>query len=181
MYKHKIRFLAEGFVEETLLTFLKVPPDMITNTGSMQKVPKAMESNFEEVHDRIVLALIDQDPHGGNQPIEFDVFKDNLEKVTHNLLYKEHPDRPHILIIVCPAMEKWLLEIAKMNDVKPETHNLSADFKKLKKITGSEKIGKDKDFESFLTELLEKSPELQTLKTWLQELKQNALPHYTKE
>jgi predicted metallo-beta-lactamase superfamily hydrolase len=177
MYKHNIKFLAEGYVEEKLFMFLKIPQDMIDNTQSMQKIPTRMVQNLEESHERIVLALIDDDKT--NVPDYFQEFQENLEKVAHNLAYKKHLERPHILIVVHPAMEKWLLEIAQMNEVNPATHNLPTDFKNLKKkVTGKESVLKDKDFDNFLTELLEKSPELQTLKLWLQELKQKALPDY---
>ncbi|TAE10733.1 MAG: hypothetical protein EAZ95_14450 [Bacteroidetes bacterium] len=173
---YTIRFLAEGFLEEAIIKFCKIPPNLIENTKSMQALDQTMLAIHEIAYNCVVVGLVDNDRK--NVPDYFSEFVEDTSKTVPNLAYKEHPEKPHILIVVSPAMEKWLLETAERNGVNIENYGFPSDLKSLKKHTKKLDIIDNKPFKNFLTELLDKSPELQTLKEWLQELKQKALPDY---
>ena len=173
---YTIRFLAEGFLEEAIIKFCKISPNLIENTKSMQAIDKTMLAIEKIAYNCMVVGLVDNDRK--NVPDYFGEFIENVEKQATNLAYKEHPQKPHILIVVSPAMEKWLLEAAEKNGVNIEDYGFPKDLKKLTKQTKKVDIVGNVSFQNFLTELLEKSPELQTLKAWLTELKQKALPDY---
>ena len=173
---YTIRFLAEGFLEEAIIKFCKIPPNLIENTKGMQALDITMLAIEKIAYNCKVVGLVDRDK--SNVPDYFSEFVEDTSKTVPNLAYKEHPEKPHILIVVSPAMEKWLLETAERNGVNIENYGFPSDLKSLKKHTKKPEIVRDTAFQDFLTELLEKSPELQTLKEWLTALKQKALPDY---
>ncbi len=64
-----------------------------------------------DLKDRIVLGIIDEDLHKGRQSKYFLEFDFILKK--DMLILKKHKTKLHYLILVCPEIEKWLFEDAK--------------------------------------------------------------------
>jgi hypothetical protein len=66
------------------------------------------------------------------------------------------PDTLHHVIILKPAIEKWLLEAGHAVNVKPEKHNLPKDFDQFRNLLKDQQLSKNNDFRNYLNAIREK-------------------------
>src|SRR5256885_10891836 len=67
--------------------------------------------------NRVALGVIDEDTIKVRKAKYFSEFKEI--RTENNLILQKHSRRKHYLIIIKPAIEKWLLENAKVSEVVP--------------------------------------------------------------
>jgi hypothetical protein len=97
----------------------------------------------------------------------FRILKTQREE--NHLILKKHRQRNHYLILVIPALERFLLKAADECGI-PETE-IPFSEKRLKDISKTQEAGKNETFKQFLNRIIQKkSPGTETLKTWLNEI-----------
>jgi hypothetical protein len=117
-----------------------------------------------DLKNQFALGIIDEDTIKVRKARYFSEFK--LIKIENNLALQKHPELDHYLIIIKPAIEKWLLENAKASDVIP--NNLGNQLEDLMNFTKQKDIHKNPDFYVFIKELIRKqAPGIITLKIWI--------------
>jgi hypothetical protein len=157
-----IQFLGEGNVEVVLMKFLGIPAERAANISGIAKAMK----NQQEFFDKIIVGMVDNDAK--NVPSYFDEFK--VVNDENNIHKKKHKDNKHYLLVICPEMEKWLLQLASDNEILIQNFGLPTTPKELHKITSSENLRNNSDFRDFLMAIQNTAP-IQTLRQWLKDLK----------
>ncbi|MDR2450015.1 MAG: hypothetical protein LBD52_08680 [Prevotellaceae bacterium] len=88
-------------------------------------------------------------------------------------LYK-HKERNHYFIIICPAMERFILDAAKQCNVSPSTCNLPGELGEFLKITKSETSKDNENLRKLISVLKQQGAEsICQLEQWLGELTTN--------
>jgi hypothetical protein len=80
-----------------------------------------------KLQNTVCLGIVDEDKYKGEKPKYFSDFKVIIEE--HNLILKKHVNREHYLILICPEMEEWLLNDAKVADILLEKFDLPDKLK----------------------------------------------------
>ncbi|MEK7254542.1 MAG: hypothetical protein AAB316_07350, partial [Bacteroidota bacterium] len=89
-------------------------------------------------------------------------------KEENHLILKKHPQRNHHLIMVTPALEKFILKSAEECGIPASEIPFSE--KRLKEISKKQNAGKDVLFLNFLHRIIQrKAPGTETMKAWIQE------------
>ena len=136
-------------------------------------VSNEMEHSLE---NEMALGIIDEDKNKGATSkyfLEFDLIAQG-----HNLILKKHKTIKHYLILVCPEVEKWLLEDAKKMGIDPSNveYDLPNELKGLIKISKIKDIDRNEGFKKFIKMLLrEQAPSITTLKKWIELFKTDQL------
>lgn len=111
------------------------------------------------------LGIIDEDTIKVRKAKYFSEFKSI--KTENGLTLKKHEERNHYLIVIMPAIEKWLLQNAELVNIIPE--NLGYELSDLKNFTKKKSIHKNQDFYVFIKKLIrQQAPGIILLKTWLE-------------
>jgi hypothetical protein len=83
----------------------------------------------------------------------------------NNLILKKHKERNQYLILICPEIERWLMENANAVNVNPTEYKLPENLHRFKQITKSKNIDNSMEFYQFIKELIKKeAPGIITLK-----------------
>lgn len=118
-----------------------------------------------DLKDEPALGIIDEDTVKVRKAKYFSEFK--LIKTENNLTLQKHNQLRHYLIIIKPAIEKWLLENAELSGIAPE--NLGHQLEDLRNYTKRRAIHNNQDFYNFIKKLIrEQASGVVTLKTWLE-------------
>jgi hypothetical protein len=118
-----------------------------------------------DLKDQPALGVIDDDTVKVRKAKYFSQFR--LIRTENSLVLQKHPQLHHYLIIINPAIEKWLLENAEAVKVVPE--NLGNKLSDLKNFTKKKSIHKNQDFYVFIKKLIrQQAPGIITLKTWIE-------------
>jgi hypothetical protein len=129
---------------------------------------------FSEFKNSIALGIIDEDKNKGSvHPYikEFD-----MKQSANNLILKKHSEREHYLIVICPEIENWLLNDAKSVNIDLSSFKLPHDLKGLIKLSKTEAIGKNPDFNRLIKALIRaQAPSITTFKLWLDLFKNDAI------
>lgn len=120
----------------------------LNHASGISEVPKAMKRHHEQ-HE-IFVGFIDDDRK--NVPLFFDEFeeKDYLQNVS----YKRHPTLPLHLIVLKPAMERFLMRELSDVSLRPSRFGLPDDFDGFKKRLKSVSLHHDQGYLDMMTELL---------------------------
>ncbi|MBC8109810.1 MAG: hypothetical protein H7Y04_01980 [Verrucomicrobia bacterium] len=129
-----------------------------------------MESQ-KESHYKTIIGMVDDD-NPNRTPRYFDEFE--IVKSENNIHLKKHKEYKQYLLVVCPVMEKWLLDVVSQNDIDLEKYHLPPNLDKFKKITKSLNLKDSPNFRDFLSAIQDAEP-IQTLRQWLKDLKMNDL------
>ena len=113
------------------------------------------------------LGIIDEDANKGPSAEYFTDF--SVVKQENNLILKKHHQKQHYLILVCPEIEKWLMETAQNVNISPLDYGLPHQLKGFIKITKIKDIDRNEDFKRFIKHLIrENAPGIITLKKWIE-------------
>lgn len=147
--------LVECKPDERLIRLLGVPCSRIRHEGSKGDLCNRLRR--EENH----IAVIDEDPASA-QPSY--LRNARLIEENHGVRVLEDPQRGHRILMLCPRLEGWILQVARRNGIRPEDHRLPPDEEKL-----HEEINlRPQRFEDLIRGLLErKCPELDYLRRWI--------------
>ncbi len=90
-------------------------------------------------------------------------------KEENHLILKKHPERNHYLIVLNPALEKFILTAARECGIQEDEIPFSEI--RLRQIAKSEKASKDKDLNRFLDRIVQRhAPGTETMKQWIVEI-----------
>ena len=123
--------------------------------------------------DQICIGIIDEDKNKGPQARYFSEFTQLREG--GNLILKKHGQHKQYLVLICPEIERWLMNDALAVGIDPthENYKLPAELEGFKGISKTQDIDKNDGFIRFIKALIrEKAPSITTLKLWI-ELFQN--------
>lgn len=120
-----------------------------------------IEQNFK---NRFAVGIVDDDKR---KPKLFDAYSEQL-KTQDSLRLMQKPKSSHYLIVVEPAIEKWLLENAEKVDVTSPFVVL----KDLQRVTKNEiEVVKNQSFKQFLSDLNNaNAPGFVTMADWMDDL-----------
>lgn len=155
------RVLPECEADTTLVNFLL---DRNTNhKSSINKVDKGLR---DTPGNRLVIGIVDNDKR---QPPYFSNFE--VQRQQEGLILKHYPNTRQYLIVLNPAIEQLLIHCTEqLNKINPKYERFT-NLDKLKGLTKSQAIQRDKAFKDFLNMLSQKQvTPIITLKNWLQEL-----------
>jgi hypothetical protein len=130
----------------------------------------------KQLKDKIALGIVDEDL--GKGPVAKYFLEFNLVVKENNLILKKHQTRKHYLILICPEVEKWLLEDAKNVSIDPSDpeYNLPGNLNGFIQISKEKDIDRNEGFKKFIKTLLrEQAPSITTLKKWIELFKSDQL------
>ena len=162
------------------MTALNIVPECYVDTKLAEiLVQSSKKFNHQKGHGQVAnkmqfalnnqyaLGIIDQDTVKVRKAAYFSNFI--TIKQEHDLLLQKHPHQKHYLIIINPAIEKWLLNNAVVTNTFPADFSLGNQLQDLIDFTKTKNIDKNLNFIYFVKELLRKeAPGITLLKNWLE-------------
>lgn len=103
--------------------------------------------------------------------------------VENNLVLKRHFHNQQYLILICPEIEKWLLNDALAIGIDPtaEKFGLPIELKGFRSISKTQDIDKDEGFKRFIKTLVNQgAPSVSTLQKWLESFKNGTIEQVIK-
>ena len=168
------------------MTELSIVPECYVDTKIAEIIGQTRKCNHQHgcgnvakqlitrLKDKIALAIVDEDNNKGPRPKYFLEFKQIDEE--NNLILKKHKERNQYLILICPEIERWLMENANAVNINPLDFNLPENLYGFKQITKRKNIDINIEFYQFIKELIKKeAPGLITLKHWIDSFNKNKL------
>ena len=157
----KVRFIPECHADTTLVRFLTGGFPNIDHEPGISSVAK----NFESVRDKTykLVGIVDDDKQ---TPKYLDDFK--LVKKSDGVMLKKKQGKEHYLIVISPALEKFLMENCNAVGKTMKDFKLPDDLRSLTAITKNPRIGRNPNFHNLVQGLLKRNaPGLVTLKSYL--------------
>jgi len=114
--------------------------------------------------DPNTIGMIDEDPHS-SKPSEMKRYIEAEKKDTVKLLVRNDNTGKKV-IQISPYLEHWLINRARQNQISLKDYNLPDDPVEMHDITH---IERNKNFQSFLDELINKDAEIRTIQKWIKE------------
>jgi len=156
--------LPECYVDTLLVHMLGFPNP--NHQFSIGQVANSMKKPYKT---RLAIGVVDNDKQ---QPAYFKKFELIEEK--HGLIRKKHPDFKHHLIILCPAFERWVMQVAHDAEVDVSKYGFK-NLKQLQRITKNMYISQNQSFKQFLNTLKQKNPPpVATFITWVNDIRNDS-------
>lgn len=114
--------------------------------------------------DPMTIGMIDEDPHS-SQPSEMKRYIEAEKKDTIKLLVRNDNTGKKV-IQISPYLEHWLINRARQNKISLKYYDLPDDPVEMHDITH---IERNKNFQDFLHELINKDAEIRTIQSWIKE------------
>jgi hypothetical protein len=155
------RVLPECEGDTTLVNFL-----LDQNTNHQKSIFKVEKSLMNCSSKKLGIGVVDNEKR---EPPYFSNFK--VQKEAYGLKMKHYPNTRQYLIVVNPAMEKWLIHCADhLNKINPKFERFTK-FDTLRRLTKRQAVQQDKDFKDFLNTLWQQEVKpIITLQEWLEEI-----------
>ncbi len=145
-------FIPECNADTALLLALGIQRRHIAKADNNSKVAKALQAKGKNYH-AVLIGLTDFDKQ--NVPHYFDEFEEiNSE---NHVFHKQKPNTNQHIILIKPAVEKWLLQQASSVGVKISNYGFPEDLRELKKITTHDSIQRDRKFEAFIRDMKDRN------------------------
>lgn len=164
-----LNVLPECYID-TKLVKAAVPPQTRYNHQKGTNVLKVMD---EKLGDKFALGIVDEDMLERKYASQFSVQQQNI---LGKLCLLKHTHRHHYLILLCPAIEKWIITCAEEINLNLEDFGLPHNVDMLRKITKTSKSEHDDPYsENFqrLFKAMKMAPGMMVLALWIQKLKEN--------
>lgn len=130
------------------------------------------EMRFGKLKDQFAVGIIDKDKEAIKYLNEFE----EIGKVTGSLILWKHKkdEKHHYIIQICPALEKWILEICEAEAIDIAEFGLSSDLKELTQKTKSRSSMENQQLKDLFRNISLKDGNLsvQKLKGWVKYLKE---------
>jgi len=150
-------YLVECKPDAVLIKSLTLAPrKRIEHAGNKSQLLKKLTEHYSNSK-----GIIDEDP-GSIQPPHLQKFKQKQDLPSCKLRILHQKGRNNTLIILCPALEEWILDTAKEAKIDPQEYGLPKDPTKL-----HQQINIQIDKFQKLIKDLANSKRLKTLKTHL--------------
>ncbi len=157
--------IPECFVDTNLIETLVPPVRQYNHQKGCGTVTKVMKERFA---DRFALGIIDKD----KKQVEYLKEFEEICK-TGSLILHKHKQRPHYIIQIYPAIERFILGCAAELKVNLEDFGLDSDIERLKKRSKTVTSKNDGDFKRLFRYLQQHGArEIGTLTSWIQYLKE---------
>ncbi|MCF6270379.1 MAG: hypothetical protein L3J41_11750 [Melioribacteraceae bacterium] len=162
-----LSIITECYIDTNLIETI-VPPT--TKGYNHQKgagtVTKLMQGRLT---NKFAVGIVDKDKKQLKYAEEF-----NLKIDIGDLLLFQHKTKHHYLIFINPAIEKWIINNAKMVGISLSDYGLPTDLKELTKVTKKITSKNNSDFKKLFQELKKRSAQnIIILSKWLDYLKSN--------
>jgi len=119
--------------------------------------------------DTFALGIIDKDKHQVDYLKEF-----TLVHQFQSLFLHKHSNKPHYIIQISPALERFLITGAESVNISLTDFDLPIEFDRLKKISKSVNSKEDYRFKKLIKTILRaEAPEFVKLSKWITYLKEN--------
>jgi len=153
-------FLAEDGPHKSLLQSLGIPRKGILLLGSKGNVIKSLRDRPGD------MGMVDEDPQSiQTQPHELANYQEvDRGEGLRLLARKGHSNQK--LVVLCPRIEDWLIQRARLCDIDPTRHYLRSTPKELKEMPHYEE---KEGFRHFLAELKERDGGMHLLRRWIRE------------
>ena len=136
-------FLVEDDAHKSLLRFLGVPRKSILPLGSKGNVIKRLKDHPGAT------GIVDEDP-GYDPPHEFASYRLTESGEGAQIQLRKRQAGGQNLIVLCPEVEEWLLQRAKISGVDPRQYHLQVTARELHDLPGYEER---ESFHQFLAAL----------------------------
>ena len=153
-----MRILVECYPDAALLHTLGVPNKQLRHERCKGEVVKRVHKFGNAT------GLIDEDPTSA-QPRDLDNYK-QVQAGEGLRLRARRDDKNKRLIIICPRLEEWLLQKARLLDVKSEEYGLPSDPDRLHSVP---RYDQKDGFCRFLAELKKRDSGMHLLRRWILE------------
>jgi hypothetical protein len=120
--------------------------------------------------DQFAVGIIDNDKWQISYLNEFE----EIDKIVGSLILWKHKAKSHFIIQICPALEKWVINICDSENINLVEFGLSSDLEDLKKYTKSQSDLRDKKLKHLFKVISNKynSKEVCKLRGWISILKE---------
>lgn len=153
--------IPECYIDTNLVETL-IKTDGCNHQKGCNTVVKVMNERFAK---DFALGIVDKDKRQIRYASEFeDVVS------TDSLGLKKHPDHPHYLIMIDPAVDGFILKCAEELQLRMEDFGFSSELKRFTDITKSVTGKNDPTFKKLFRELRMAS-EMRILKGWIEYLR----------
>ena len=130
------------------------------------------EMKHGKLKDKFAVGIIDKDKTIIGYLVEFE----EIDKVEGSLILWRHKKREkhHFVIQICPALERWVLEVCDVENIDIHGLGLSSDLEGLKKFSKTRKSIEDKSLMALFREisLRENNVNVRKIKAWVTLLKE---------
>lgn len=159
-----LSIIPECYVDTNLIETLVPPATQYNHQKGCGTVAKVMKGKFS---NRFAVGIIDKDKKDIKYLEEFDTICNKGSLILH-----KHTTRPHYIIQIAPAMELFILNTASGCGILLEDFDLPSDLTLFRKESKTVNSKKDQRFKGLFKSLvLNGSPEIIRLKTWITYLK----------
>lgn len=162
----ELSIIPECYIDTNLVETLVPPNKGYNHQKGCGTVTSVMKGKFK---DDFALGIIDKDKKQVDYLNEF-----TLIHQFNNLLLHKHTSRPHYIIQISPALERFLISGAESVNISLADFDLPTEFDKLKKISKSVNSKEDPRFKKLIKSILKaEAPEFIKLSKWIKYLKEN--------
>ena len=162
MKNKKLYIMPECYVDTNLVEYLVKAG--VNHQHSCTKVVGLLKNNFA---DKFAIGIIDKDK------VELGYIKEcNTIAETKHLTFMKHNTGHQYLITVKPAIDKFILDSAKEQNVTPETYGLPSELKEFTQVSKSVTSNNDTRFKE-LFEGIKDNYEIKVLRRVLKYLSDN--------
>jgi hypothetical protein len=166
-----LHVIPECYIDTKLVKIAAPPQARYNHQKGCSNVVKIMQ---EKLPDQFALGIIDRDKKILAYVEQFTVMYD----VPDTLQLLKHPNKHHYLILICPAIEKWIMLNADEAGMNLTDFGLPHDFEKLRVITKTSKSEHDdpysENFQRLFKEIRKRSPRpWMIFASWITYLKAN--------
>jgi hypothetical protein len=154
--------IPECYIDTNLIETLVPPLKGYNHQKGCNNVAKTMK---EKLNKEFALGIVDNDKKQVTYAEEFE----EVCKTNSLALYK-HPDKPHYLIMISPAVDAFILKSSLKAGVRMEDLNLPPDIDGFKRQTKQVASKEDIHFKQLFKQIKD-APEMKVLKEWVNYLK----------
>ncbi len=149
---HKLQLVPECYAETAMVKELFLDFVYINHAYGIGKVCSILKK--EDVRDYINIGFVDNDKH-------LPPYLDSYEELgrANNVVFKKHPHTNDYIIMVNPAIEKFLLSQLNEIEKSPSDYDLPDDFKEFKHKLKTQSIQNHSGFKRMLTDLKNSRPD----------------------
>lgn len=166
------KYLVEGEADIVLMEIFQIPPKKIFILNGISNIVKELSKKNNPF---IFVSRIDDDKKKHSYFNNF-IKKDESD----NIILKYYEAKNQSLIILKPAIEKFILNNAKKSEIDIKNYKLPEDFKQFRNTTKSLNIRNNNDFRNLLKAIKNSNnPDFKKILTFLQDIHtSNSLPNY---
>jgi hypothetical protein len=127
------------------------------------------EMQLGELKDEFAVGIVDKDKKRIKYLNDFVV----IDRVKDDLILWKHKTKAHFIIQICPALEKWILNICEAERIDLDSFELPSELKELMEYTKSRKSVEDLKLKKLFKAINKRIEHegVRKLKSWVTHLK----------